>query len=171
MGAGDKRGALHVHLGGGGGGVHRGERPECMGRKCLKKKEEQLKQTHGHARTHAHTHTHTYTCTHTHIHTHSLLLTGPVFRGVTRGSVLLFLAEVGIGIVLVPPPVLTCFRERVGPRAPRVLCEGMAAIVQLMRVDRKRNTDKFFSHICKGTCTVFLPNKESKVEFEDQSIQ
>ena len=44
---------------------------------------------------------------------------------------LLFLEDVGSGIVLTrPPPFLTCLRERVGPRVPpRLNCDGIPAIV------------------------------------------
>ena len=58
-------------------------------------------------------------------------LTGPVFLGDTRGSVLLFREELASGMVLsIPPPFLTCLRERVGPLGPRFSCDdGIPAIV------------------------------------------
>ena len=87
--------------------------------------------------------TRVYTHKHTkhRVYVHSLIgafkqdrerrLTGPVFLGDTRGSVLLFREEAASGMVLsIPPPFLTCLRERVGPREPRFSCDdGIPAIV------------------------------------------
>ena len=66
------------------------------------------------------------------------ILTGPVFLGVMRGRVLLFLDEVDSGIVLsMPPPFLICLGERVGPRLPRLSCDGMPAIVNAPQLSER----------------------------------
>ena len=60
-----------------------------------------------------------------------------------RGRVLLFLDEVDSGIVLsIPPPFLLCLGERLGPRLPRLSCDGMPAIVNAPQLEREKERER-----------------------------